>query len=383
MHWLNAALAFAITMLILSMVVSTLVETLHRFLRLRADGLRIMLGKLFDDVVAPHFAFAQDETDSIKTQQSKTMARDDFVTYMVRNRAQSTTVLDFILHAESLNKLDVQQFMTRLGDSQYGDALRRAMNRVGTDLADEVLRHVAQQFEAFGVEAGEYFQRRARLLSVLVALLLAWYGNVNPYDLLRTYLTDDKVTAGVIALQQEVEQRYKETAETLGVRTKRLANKVADKPGVIPTGPEADDLKRDLEQVTKVTNQSIDELRTLGVPLGWTPTRLGEINFERRGCLNWPWPSAWNAKSVTAVMWMLIGGLLIGLGGPFWFDAVRSLSSVRSLLSPTPPASADPATTPSPAANAAVTQFKTAAIGRDAATGQGAFHDVDDEPAVG
>ena len=62
MHWLNAALAFAITMLILSMVVSTLVETLHRFLRLRADGLRIMLGKLFDDVVAPHFAFAQAES---------------------------------------------------------------------------------------------------------------------------------------------------------------------------------------------------------------------------------------------------------------------------------------------------------------------------------
>ena len=51
MQALDAALAFAITMLILAMVVTTLVETLHRLFGLREKGLAILLGNFYDRVL--------------------------------------------------------------------------------------------------------------------------------------------------------------------------------------------------------------------------------------------------------------------------------------------------------------------------------------------
>ena len=46
MRSLDAALAFAITMLVLAMVVTTLVETLHRIFGLREKGLALPSGLL-------------------------------------------------------------------------------------------------------------------------------------------------------------------------------------------------------------------------------------------------------------------------------------------------------------------------------------------------
>ena len=53
MAWLNAALAFAITFLILSMVASVFVETLHRFLGMRERGLKLLVGQYYDRVLGP------------------------------------------------------------------------------------------------------------------------------------------------------------------------------------------------------------------------------------------------------------------------------------------------------------------------------------------
>ena len=53
MQWLGAALAFATTMLFFSIVVSTLVEMIHRFAGLREKGLQLMLESLFKKVVEP------------------------------------------------------------------------------------------------------------------------------------------------------------------------------------------------------------------------------------------------------------------------------------------------------------------------------------------
>jgi hypothetical protein len=51
MQSLDAALAFGITMLILAMVVTTLVETLHRLVGLREKGLALLLANFYDRVL--------------------------------------------------------------------------------------------------------------------------------------------------------------------------------------------------------------------------------------------------------------------------------------------------------------------------------------------
>ena len=51
MQLIEAALAFAITMLALSLVVSSFVEIIHRICSMREAGLKYMLGQMFDQVL--------------------------------------------------------------------------------------------------------------------------------------------------------------------------------------------------------------------------------------------------------------------------------------------------------------------------------------------
>ena len=54
MQLIEAALAFAITMLALSLVVSSFVEILHRICSMREEGLKHVLRQMFDQVLAEH-----------------------------------------------------------------------------------------------------------------------------------------------------------------------------------------------------------------------------------------------------------------------------------------------------------------------------------------
>src|SRR5437016_3615822 len=62
MQIISAALAFAITMLVLSMVVASLVETIHRLLGMRELGLYYLLGRFYDNVLAPYRRNPDDPT---------------------------------------------------------------------------------------------------------------------------------------------------------------------------------------------------------------------------------------------------------------------------------------------------------------------------------
>ena len=54
MQLIEAALAFAITMLALSLVVSSFVEIIHRICSMREAGLKYMLGQMLDQVLDEH-----------------------------------------------------------------------------------------------------------------------------------------------------------------------------------------------------------------------------------------------------------------------------------------------------------------------------------------
>ena len=54
MQLIEAALAFAITMLALSLVVSSFVEIIHRIFSMREAGLKYVLGQMFDQVLAKY-----------------------------------------------------------------------------------------------------------------------------------------------------------------------------------------------------------------------------------------------------------------------------------------------------------------------------------------
>ena len=93
MPLIEAALAFAITMLALSLIVSSFVEIIHRFFKMREKGLQFMLGQLFDQVLVKYaepLATAEMQKPAMQgktIQDAYAALRAGFVERMTANRA--------------------------------------------------------------------------------------------------------------------------------------------------------------------------------------------------------------------------------------------------------------------------------------------------------
>jgi len=409
MPLIEAALAFAITMLALSLVVSSFVEMVHRIFSMREAGLKYMLGQMFDQVlakyVAPEITAAVQADNAVaaglkddRVKQLLASARTGFVERMSANRAPmgvtpKATPSDPAAKVASnpkrafglwsgrdLSSLTTAEFMERLGSIDVGAAVMQANAAVNAaanaaahaagaaaadaaSATDAVLKDVAQKFEAFGNEAGDYFEGRARLLSVLVAMGLALAAHVDAVDLFKTYLQDPNARAKVIEQSQAVTAQYKASQDTIDA-LKKIDPAVTPSPDEVKKQIEA--LQNDSLAAIAKANGTVKQFADLGVPLGWTPTRMEAADMAD---LVWLCPAAapngwqrlwaadckpadrtvWLALPTVLSVWfyLFLGGLLIGLGSPFWYDAVTGLTNIRNTASgqagaaaPPPPAAA-------------------------------------------
>ena len=188
MQWLTAVLAFATTMLIFSIVVSTLVETIHRIARLRSKSLEMMLENLYTHAIKPRLTNSTDLT-----------ARD-FAGYIMQNRALTSQesgvlngrvskLLGWLVESNKMTDIPVEVFTQKMADSR--------LIKIADQLSDEVVMDIAQKYEAFSEEISVYFERRARLFSILIAFLVSWIFFVNPYKLATTFLKNPQIAQNV------------------------------------------------------------------------------------------------------------------------------------------------------------------------------------------
>ena len=424
MQVLEAALAFAITMLVLSLICSSFVEIIHRMLLMREAGLKYMLGQIFDQVLVKYVkpwaeAVAAKYPDFPGKKHADDIyaaARESFVQRMSANRvpmgvppnAPPTSSSDAphnneswrvgLLGGRELTSLTASEFMERLGSMDVGQELRKAASETGAEAAaavDAVLTDIAQKFEAFGKEAATYFEGRARLLSVCVAIVLAFAIRVDAIELLSTFLHDPNARNNVIEQTKAVTAQYKAANEAA-----QNLQKVSSAAPV-----ETEEAKKQVEAVLKDLQTTVDSTKAtvkqyadLGLPIGWskenatlnpwkatckladgTVRLLGsnetcipsdqkvqhEADQKAQQAAQKALQAEQKAKQATgqqaksgaeqpstqpqrnyfygesgAVGWeatvklalsLLLGGVLIGLGGPFWYDVVNGLTNIRSI----------------------------------------------------
>ena len=316
MQLIEAALAFAITMLALSLVVSSFVEIIHRIFSMREAGLKYVLEQMFDQVIKKHLPDdkllalvnrSRPENSQITSPiEALKIFRDSFVERMRANRAPmgvtpKATPTDPALQVvtnpkrafglwsgRDLAAMTPAEFMERLGSMDVGQAIvetraaaRGAVQDAGTAAADAVnvvLKDVAQKFEAFGREASVYFEGRARLLSVVVAIALAFLAHVDAVDLFRTYLRDPNARAKVIEQSEAVTARHKAAKEAADAVKEIDAN--ADEAGRCQEADREDEAR--LEGGDRQGESTVKQYADLGVPLGWTDERI-----KRPTCCSW------------------------------------------------------------------------------------------------
>lgn len=351
MKWLQAALAFSLIMLVLATVVTLILETAYRALLTREKGFRIMMGRLFDEVLKPRVAH-------LLRGVTVAQAREHFLNTVTRNQAydeEFNRVRGFI-QPNQLASMTMMEFADRLADTAVGKAIARG----GSEFVDNAINDLAQKFERFGAASSQRFQDHARFWCVLTSILLAFAVNVDAVRIFQELLHDDQLTSGIIAQYgaavEEGAQRPQDLKESLELMTQLHDQQVID-----------DGALKAFQDNIATAQLKVTELRDTGLPMtveAWPFCMgvLGDTGRSKRADANLATaPTAAPAKpadrkcaavteasslkGVTEVagrvfssdgaIWfvsVVLAGALIGLGAPFWFDLARGLTRSAQIM---------------------------------------------------
>ncbi len=408
MVWLEALLAFALTMLVFSTIVTLIVEAIHRLLQKRQQGLRLLLEQLFERFVWPRFDgyLAAISSGGITME----TARDEFVDALTgeqsRSEADKGGGIKKYLLPPKLTSLTAMQFAERLAGTEVGKAI---LGKAEAEI-DALIKDLVQKFDRLGAEATEFFRARAQLFAVGISFVLAFAANFDALTVFKTYLKEDDLRQSMVANAEVIQKQYLEAAEKLR-KTEAAATTAPAAPS--PAAPAAADVKKlaqelqsDIADRRREIDKLLADLRAKGVPIGWSYfpfchrpdatgpagthayldprcTALLERKIAAQKGVNWldclmtmPAPAGGAAAACPAtdlttpdvfrhgfmplLYWLVsvfVAGALVGLGGPFWYDTVRSLSFVLQLLKPLTQG-------PKPAAPGTGEEAKTAAPGQ-------------------
>lgn len=348
MQWITAMLAFAVTMLVFAMVTSALVECVHRVLAMRTAGLKLMLGNVFDHAIRKHLSgvaalpeagnAADAKPAELNPVHNAAAARNAFVEHIIQNRAMQavpaatptgwvggitrfiTRFIDrFSERFFGVTDVPVEIFTQKLAGPQFAWAGGKPPATVITD--------IAQKYEAFGREATIYFESRARLLSVVLAIPVAWLFFVHPQKLAVVYTKNPEVARAVADQATKISAEYEALRERVAGDGKAADIKAA-----------VERLQADLQDTAKRSK----ELAAAGIPLGWPspgdhvaacgaapashPTKaafVGACELAVQG-------TTWTVPTLSGAIWLTVGGLLIGLGAPFWARTVSAMTAART-----------------------------------------------------
>ncbi len=308
MPLLDAALAFALTMLALASVATLLVEIFHRVTQVRTRGLKKMLSRLYEKELQPW----------VKEQLQKAGAgveagKAKFLQQMLQNPMIDSTKLAPALR--SLERMSTEDFLRRLGDTQPGQLLLKVGKDRAADL-EKQLDRLALKFEELGKCAGDFFARRAKILSIAVGIVLAFLGNVNGKEIFDTYLENPRAAQAVIDRGEEIQQNWQQAEQRLDQTLKDLQAKGAG----AETEGEIRRLVGEVNAGLSSLQADAEGIESSGLPIGY---RDG-APVPPFGLWDWSW---WQWFLI-----VLLTGVLLGLGGPFWFDVVMRLTAVRQAV---------------------------------------------------
>ncbi|MGB0684250.1 MAG: hypothetical protein ACPGOV_16215 [Magnetovibrionaceae bacterium] len=336
---LNAALAFTVLMIALSVVVAALVELVQAVFGMRSAGLRRMLARLYKDDIWPVLGerlLVEGQTTNgvvvtaaeVKSQKNRYReARRAFLEKMTLQRSVKSERDSRLLWLENVGlgwlrnlmrkhifwdrflrwlglryhtKMTLFEFAGRLADTEVGKRIGQGRNKKegessdnpDVSLLDNWFEGLAERFERYGQDIRADFAQRARTISILSAFVVAFVVNVDAGYIFH-HLVNSPEKAALIADQFEavVEQARKagvlppETAEDGRENAKLPTEGTA--PGNPTTDDRADQAEAQLEEAKealKESTETLKKLQDLGLPIGhaYFPFCRSDIRVDPR-----------------------------------------------------------------------------------------------------
>lgn len=288
---LDAALAFALTMLVVAMLVTQIVRLLQAAAKLRKSGMEQMLKEFFDHEFEP---VVLSELSRLKKK-----VTDD--AYAELGKVAKGVDLSKILPPDKLAKLvhlPAEELIEHLKRSEFGQKIQEELS----DDAQGVFDQLEKRYEVVGQKFTASFRAHSRIWATGIALLVALAINIDSIHIAETYIQYENVSQEVIA-----------KLDTLGANTEKSA---ADSNASDHSNPAAG-----ISEAIAAGQSEFTTLTGSGFPIGWS-------QFPYSGTE----PTGGKGSVVEAWIFWILGilltAVLAGLGAPFWYDAVTGISRV-------------------------------------------------------
>jgi hypothetical protein len=273
-----------------------------------------------------------------------------------------------------------RQYRMRLENSEAGTVLAKWY---GPAEWPKVLDWLTDHFTEVGVVATESFRRRSSVRTILIGLFLAFVVNVDAFNLLNTYMSSEEARLSVIEQQEEIlamqvqtdagAQPVVFTADEYQSRITSAIETIDSVSSAIDSLPESEakealvnlqdalsQTQSDLEIASSAAGElegAIAETHRIAAslvdrfPVGWDTYPNCSSNSRDLRCLSldldeqklaaeehkW-WGAVrlvFKADAAGFVKWflgVLITGLMVGLGAPFWVQVVDRIVAVRKVV---------------------------------------------------
>ena len=349
MAWIEALLAFIVTMMILSTIASMMVETIHRMGRMRETGLNRSLELLFDKYLWPKISrlqsISEEQKQSLKKRYIEQLILPPYSERNTKPERQPGLMgifryaLNMLMYPialmtrltvneKSRTTLGSLEMIELLAETDIGQFISYQTHQLGhykgPRYQKDLILGLTEKYEDICESASDLFARQARLLSVVVGLVMAFTINFNAIHLFTSYLEQPELRQKIIAQGDQAARTLQQTLE-------QSSKNISQSP-------------ENINQLANDTENILREMNTLqqsSIPISWENTPCRDQALPETTWRSFPCSNGQSAKPTGIIQWVLsvsLGGLLIGLGGPFWFESFRKLSSVmgvtKQLVSP-------------------------------------------------
>lgn len=369
MDLLEGAMAFAVVMIILSTAVTGIVEYILRLTATRPKVLYEMIERfLKEEVLSKHpdlVAIADPDAEPGALENKESAADDPLdkrakrlAMELTRNPVASDQSIGirvasqlgglsgylarmFYRRAAQVDKLTTYAFLQRLAKTEIGEGLIRETEQ---DLKSK-LEDISRTFERYVAASNELFRKKTQVMTMIVALLLALVINVDAGRLFGYLMDNPEARRSLIAEAENASvQNQKQLDKLERVLLQLRKNETPEEQSEESTEEQPEEAteqqpeegterqpNESTEQQPKEIQEAVDDLKEAlapliedaGLPIGWDYfphcKYLGECEegakFGEGGFFGW-------------LVNVALAGVLIGLGGPFWYRLYSSLAQI-------------------------------------------------------
>lgn len=326
---LQAFLAFAITMLALSTVVTIGLEIVARLCNRRRNVFRRSLELVFEKEVEP---LIREKLSGFNLQKAAFVESLQKTPLNIEAQSESRLVGSYHrvmrwLGSERSEEFSTDALLKRISHTELGERIKQMPQAE----IDEILQRLGDRFDDLCDAAREYFKNSSQILSAVFGIALALALNIDAYRLLTYFVQNPDVSTSVAAQADIHKEEYLRLQERL--RQAQIELETADVAVRAHIRTEIVDIRTGMTGILA----KIESLKAAELPIGWTyyPYCYGAPTAD---CHGWFEDAAAGGTVMTVanaaiwLFWTVATGIMVGIGGPFWYDAVRGATRATQVL---------------------------------------------------